>query len=457
MSSESATSVLAEMAVGLRLSELPDHAISIAKQSILDALGSCLAGAEDPCTSIVRHWVVAQSDRGPARIFGTDRSASEYYAAFVNAVAVHALDLDDVAPATGSHGSAPVLPALLAVGETERANGADLLASFVAGVEVSARVGLALLPSHLDRGFHITATTGAFGAAAAVCRLLGVSSGTCSAALGIATSQASGLLSAFGTMLKTINVGQASASGVLAARLAGNGLTAPTASIERAHGFGPSHADDVDLARLSAPFGKPWHIHDTQFKVHASPFLTHATIDALLGLRPQLESDRVSIADIEVRVPPMHLTICDCADPASAAQAKTSLQFLSALALVRGRVDQCQFGESGLRDPALSELRTRVRLVGDPSLPTYASHVVVRSQSGDQYSAEADKGRRTWVDDPDELLPALQAKFRSLAGPVLGPIATGEVERMVLKLESVNDIRELTALLVANRAAGASG
>ena len=224
---ETLTAALAARVSALRLADLPPAALTVAKQCLLDWIGVALAGRNEPLVRILIDELAPQDDPAGVSILGHGRRARLDDAVLINGAMGHALDFDDVIMPMG-HPTVPVAPVVFALAEQRGAIGADALAAFIAGVEAECRIARLLGPSHYARGWHTTATTGTFGAAAAAARLLGVSGAALTHAFGLAGTQAAGLKSCFGTMSKPLHPGKAAQNGLLAARLAARGFTSDT-------------------------------------------------------------------------------------------------------------------------------------------------------------------------------------------------------------------------------------
>src|ERR671916_1566005 len=123
--------------------------------------------------------------------------------------ASHVFDFDDTHLKTIIHPAGPVASALLPLAERDRLSGRAFLEALIVGVEVECRLGNAVYPAHYDVGWHITGTTGVFGATAAASRVLGLEEGQATYALGIAATQSSGFREMFGSMCKSFHVGAA--------------------------------------------------------------------------------------------------------------------------------------------------------------------------------------------------------------------------------------------------------
>lgn len=411
----------------------------MAKQCILDVIGVAIAGASEPPSQIVRE--VAVPDSGPGRSSLIGRPAprvDQATAALVNGTSAHALDYDDVLPAMISHPSAPVLPAALAAAEHRRVGGRALLEAFVCGYEVEARIGAAVNPSHYNRGFHTTGTVGTFGAATAVARLLGLDGEHTEMALGVAGAGAAGLKSQFGTMTKPLQAGTAAAAGLRAAHLAARGFTATTDVVTCPQGFAATQADTVDRQLLGAPFGSPWYVLHTLFKMHASCHYTHATIEALSKLRPEIRP--VSVVTVTLRVHPDLLSVCDIRRPSTGLEGKFSLRHVAAVALLRGAAGPDQFTDEVVQDPEVRRLREHVEVEASDAVPHFTTRCTVRMADGRTLAATSDSQQPAWQHHPREQTEALVTKFTSLAGPVLGKRQTAHLADAVLHLDEVDDV-----------------
>ena len=182
------TQTLANYLVASRYDDLPREVVHEASRALLNWLG-CAIGAAHHET--VDNAVAAlQPFFGPpqAQLLGRRERVDAPRAALINGISSHVLDFDDT-HARAVHVSAPVWPALLALGEWKGATGAELIHAFVLGVETEVRVGLSVFPEHYERGYHITGSAGVFGAAAAIGKMLKLNEQQMIWALGIAATQ----------------------------------------------------------------------------------------------------------------------------------------------------------------------------------------------------------------------------------------------------------------------------
>ena len=228
---------LAERVHSFGEKNLTKQAIELSRTAIIDTIGVTLAGSVEPCAAnLLRTPGVAEAP-GPCTLLGTYRKTSALDATFFNGTASHALDYDDFSQPMGGHQSAPLVAPLLAVAEERRLSGAQLIQSYVVGVETEIRLARSVNFHHYDKGWHPTATMGVFGAAAAVGHMIGLDAERLSVALAIAASFASGVKANFGTMVKTLHVGQCARNGLLASLLADAGYDANPAVLEHKQGF----------------------------------------------------------------------------------------------------------------------------------------------------------------------------------------------------------------------------
>jgi 2-methylcitrate dehydratase PrpD len=260
---------LADYALALDLQTLPEDVLGRARHCLLDWLGVTLAGAGYPVSRIVREEAADEGGRGEAAVFATKVRLPVAQAALVNGTASHALDYDDVIEAMWGHPTVGVAPVVLALGERLDADAGAVLAAFVAGVEVSSRLGVMMGATHYGQGWHATGTLGAFGAAAAASRLLGIDTEQTAHALGIVATQASGLKAMFGTMGKPLHAGHAASVGLRAASLARRGFIARTDAIECPQGFADAHGGGLEIPRLL--LWHPWRHRGGACPARAAP------------------------------------------------------------------------------------------------------------------------------------------------------------------------------------------
>lgn len=435
--------------------KLPDATVRAARRAILDTLGVMLAGSVEVTAARVRALIAHRRGDAEATIVGTPLRASVEDAALANGTAAHALDYDDVNQSLSGHPSAPILPAVLALAERQRASGAALLAAFVVGVEIEAKLGRALNPVHYETGWHATSTLGVIGVAAGAATLLGLPAERTTHALAIAASMASGIKANFGTDCKPLHVGHAARCGVEAALLAEAGFTGNPRALEHGDGFGATYGAGSPPAwdLVTAGLGAPHDLVDPGVGVKRFPACasTHQTLDATLALAEEHAIDPAAVEAVECGVYYLapHQLIYDQA--ATALQGKFSMPYCVAVALLDGAVGLAQFTDERVHRADVQALMPRVRMFVHPEqttrdcLPTRFSEVAITLRDGRRLTRRV---RHAKGQPHNPLTDAeLTAKFRDCAARVLTPERAESVVAAVQGLETIGDVGVLARLL----------
>lgn len=447
---------LAGWSSGLAFEDIPVPVIEHAKWAILDFAGVTVAGARHPLVDKVMAYLALSSADGAPRspLIGRVGRASIEGAAFCAGVAGHVLDFDDTSDVLGGHPTVALLSPLLALGESRQSSGRQILTAYVAGYEALAHIASQVNFAHYERGWHPTATLGVFGSAVASARLLSLSAEQTSAALTIAASFSSGLKVSFGTHMKSVQVGEAARSGLRAALLASVGIEGNHAAFEGPEGFGAAYngnarfnTDPIDRSPL-----RRWDLDDPGLVIKQYPCCgsTHSAIDAALEARVEVFSVD-DIKEIRVRLHPRRLRHTDNPEPASGLEAKFSLQYVVAVALLRGRVTLDEFADEAVSDSAVRKLMllvTAEEFEPEEYGPEhFAAEVNVVLRNGTQLLKRVEKarGRGTRL-----ALTAEQryGKFVSCSESQLGAEAASRVCAIVDELDLESDISNLLQCLV---------
>jgi 2-methylcitrate dehydratase PrpD len=432
---------------------LPPEAVHWAKIGVLDTVGTTLAGASEPCARIAAR--VAAVSPGASLLIGTAQTAAPLDAATVNGTAAHAHDFDDCSNTMGGHPSAPVLAALLALADTRRVSGRDLLTAYVAGFETETRLGRAVNFHHYDKGWHPTATLGTFGAAAACARLLDLSPERVATALALAASFAAGLKAGFGTMTKPLHVGQAARNGLFAALLAAEGFTAAADALEHRQGFFMvfNGEGNFDAARVLDGWAAPLDIIDPGIGLKQYPNCasTHPAIDCAIDLQREHGLTPDMIAHVDCWTHPRRLAHTNRPDPRSALDAKFSVQYGVARALTAGRVVLDDFDGERYADPATRALMARVVAAPHPDMPMASTEhaggeVRVRLHDGRVLARRTDHALGRGYDRPLPLA-LLRAKFADCAGRVMNAASTARVAELIWHLDELDETSTLRQAL----------
>jgi len=434
----------ARFCVETRYETLPEPVIKQGKKLLLDLLGVALAGyALMEFPRMMATYLKELGGRGEATIFQTPGKYPAVHAAMANAACAHALDMDDGHRFAASHPGTVVIPAALAATEMAGASTRDLLAGIVAGYEVMIRLGMAINPSSLNRGFHTTGITGVFGAAGAAARILGLSLDEAASGLGLAGLQASGLLQvnhdAQGAKVKPINPARAASSGILAATLARRGAKGPLGILEGEDGLLRAVADDVKADLLTEGLGEEYEILRTYLKLHAACRHAHAPLDAALTALRQVPEGVSDLQAVVVETYAAAVRLAGIPHVTTPSAGKFSIPFSVALALHRGSASAADFDETAVADSSVQDLARRVELRVSPEWERLypqkrGAKVTLITRGGRSYiaSVELAKGEpenpATW----DEILD----KFKANARFVLSDGGCRELSDAVMDLEN---------------------
>ncbi|MEM6463871.1 MAG: MmgE/PrpD family protein [Pseudomonadota bacterium] len=412
---KSISAEIARFAVETRPADIAQSARQIMKLSLLDWASVAIAGRREPVARTVRMLVELEGGKPLATVIGAPARMPARAAALSNGTTSHALDYDDTHFIHIGHTSVVVVSAALAVAEQTGTAGSDFLDAALIGVETACRIGDWLGRGHYHKGFHQTATAGAFGATMACTRLLGLDTAQAEQALGIASTRASGLKSQFGTMGKPYNAGCAASNGVEAALLAAAGFVSRPDGLECAQGFAVTHAgENGDPAHALAGLGRTFVFERVQHKYHACCHGLHAMLEALMSLQGADRPTPASIESIVVTTNPQWLDVCNIVKPKTGLEAKFSYHLTAAMAL--RDIDTgalTAYTDEICNDPELLALRDKVEVRTDATLSDTAARIEITTRSGAVVKAEHD------LDHP---LPAhvraekLQRKVTSLLG-----------------------------------------
>jgi 2-methylcitrate dehydratase PrpD len=365
------TGEIARFISGVDLVDVSVEVRHLACRSILDGLGLAIAGSRSRAFEIARDEIAGYGQLSPdASVLGAELRTPARFAAFLNGLAIHADDFDDTQLAVApdrvygllTHPTAPVLPAALALGERDDRSGADVLISYLVGVEVATKIAEAIDPRHYNDGFHSTATAGAIGSGAAAARILGLDATASAVCLGIAASQAAGLRENFGTMTKPFHAGRAAESGVLAGSLADAGFTAASDILEARRGFFHAAGGSFDRGRVIGRLGTPWTFADPgiSIKPHPSGSLTHPAMGAMLDLilTHDLRPDQVRRVRVGTNRHMPNALIHH--RPTTDLEAKFSMEFCMAILLIERRAGLPEFTDAVANRPDVQALIERV-------------------------------------------------------------------------------------------------
>jgi len=418
---------LAQWACRLNASDIPDAVRHTAVTCILDTVGVALAG------SVSRPARAAQSlcppqDLGACTVLGLNRRHTPERAASVNAVAAHAMDFDDNCYAGFVHGSAVIVPALLACAQAVDATGTQAVTALVAGAECEYAVGAATHNVLYERGWWTTGVLGPIGAAVAAAHLLRLDAVRTHHALALAIGMACGTKSCFGTDAKPLMAGKAAESGVQSAYLARAGATASANPLEDANGFAARFNDGVFDATALRTLGVEWYLQRPGIDVKRIPVClsSHAAVDAIGELIARHGLAAGDVERIVCDVPPVVAANLCYDRPVTPEQARFSMPFAIATTLLEADWGLAALDPRRLAQADLCELMGRISMTTGPHwnapemrqrAPEGAT-VHVKRRDGRTLQAHRDKA----AGSPGQPLSEAQMerKFLDCAAPIVG-------------------------------------
>jgi 2-methylcitrate dehydratase PrpD len=443
----SASASLSRFALDLAFEDIPEHVVERAKACIIDTVADAHYGASLPWSRIILDYAQRTSAPGDARVIGTKLKLQPAYAAMANGAFAHAFELDSMCqPSVGAHPGASLTAPGLALAQTERASGKELITAWVAACEVMYRIGEAAHHSSERIGFHAPGLLGVFGGVVVAGRLMALDVERMTHALGIGGSLCSGLLEfskSGGGMVKRLHQGRASEGAVTAASLARAGFTGPSHVLEGKYGFLNTFGRDPDLSRLTADLGREWRTLRTVIKAYACHSTAHVAVTAALALRSAHAIGGEDIETIHVAGSEKLMSHHAIHEPQDLAMAQYSAPFSVALAFYRDPRDPDVFNERAVTDPAIRALcrKTTIGLYDDgPHDNKLASKVTVRLKDGRELSHALDH----FPGMPQQPLSTseLWEKFKRLTAA----LPTARTRRLfddLLALDRVPDVAEL--------------
>jgi 2-methylcitrate dehydratase PrpD len=352
------------------------------RRSILNFFATALGSARDPVVTAAMRTLSPFSGAATSTVIGHSEPMDALCASFLNAVSANLLDFDDTHPETIIHPAAPVAAPVLALAETRKVSGQEVLTAFILGVDVECRIGNSVSPRHYARGWHITSTCGIFGAAAACAKLLGLPAEGIANAIGLAASQSAGNVENLPSAAKNVSVGNAARNGLFAALLAQQGYEAAPRAIEGPLGWARTMGDEPDLARLLEGLGKTWEIAKNTYKPYPAGIVFHSVIDACLLMRGKMGRRIDQIESVTVQGSALLLARGD-RPVNNERDARVSIHHCVACGLLLGTAGVVEFARETVARPDIAQLRQKVRAELDGEMPDGAARVILRLSSGE--------------------------------------------------------------------------
>lgn len=442
------TRQVADFVAKLDPASIPERCYEAARIGMADCVAAMVAGAPEQPVAIMREMVGEATGPDCAPEIPSGRPLSALDAALVNGVAGHVLDYDDVA--LDGHPSVALSPAILAEGWTVRAAGRDALAAYVAGYEVWAALMEREPGAMHERGFHPTAVWGTLSAAAACARLQRLDPEQTAHAIAIAASLAAGLVANFGTMTKSLHAGRTAQAGVFAARLAKKGYTASTDVLEHRTGFMSAHSPSgkPNLTEDDLGLGREWRLARTGVNVKRYPicYATHRSIDAMIDLAQMHDLKPADVKQIKPVIGETQRIMLRNREPKNGLEAKFSIEFAMASALVARQVGLAQLTDGFVQRPDVIAAMKTVDCRTSPTVPgtafSQADALTVVLQSGRELAHEPVVNAKGSWDNPmskDEF----RAKFMDCTETTLGGNRAASLFEAMMSLGDAPTLRDL--------------
>jgi 2-methylcitrate dehydratase PrpD len=450
------TRTLAKFLVSHKAADLPDAVRHEGARSLLNWV-ACAVGASKHAT--VKRALSALYDlSGPrdATILGRRERVDIFQAAMLNGATSHTFDFDDTHLKTVIHPSGPVASAILALAEHQSkhrpVSGRDFLHAFLLGVEAECRIGNAVFPNHYDAGWHITATAGVFGAAAAAGRLLRLNEQQMVWALGTAATHACGIRETFGTMAKPLHPGIAARNGLLSALLAKKNFTSAEQGIEGRRGFAAILSTKFDPTEITEKLGRTWEISANTYKPYACGIVIHPSIEACIQLRNEYKLKPEDVERIDLKVHPLVLELTGRKTPKAGLEGKFSVYHSCAAAILLGEGGEAAYSDAMVRNPRVMALRDRVSATVDAGIHEDQVRLTMTLKDGrrfEKFIAHTIGSLTRPMSDAD-----LEAKFRALAKGILPAAQTDKLIGLCWNVGKLKRAADIACAAVPARATG---
>lgn len=432
--------------------DVPDEAYKIARMAIIDFIGVALVGSKEETGIIISDCIREMGGKASSRVIGSAFKTTPHLAALANGTIGHALDYDDLSFTYGAHPSVTLVPVILAVGESAKASGKDILTAYIVGFEACAHISSPIAQSHYMHGWHSTGNIGILGATAAAARLLKLNVQQIKKAYGIAVSAASGLRYNIGTMTKPFHAGNAASNGTLAAYLARKGFTAREDAIEAPTGYARVFGcnTEIDWEKAAANLGKVFAITKSGigFKPYPSCGGTLGVTDAAIYLRNLYKIDPAAIEQIILGVGPFeNRTLIH--NPVKGLEGKFSMEYCTSRALLSGKVGLQDFTDEQVNQPEIRKLlactkceeRYPMAVMGSDASGLNPQSITIKIRDGKEYF------RETPIIGGMPITPMteeqIENKYKDCASTILDKTAVEESLKMLKELPKLKNIKAL--------------
>lgn len=437
------------------------NGLRLARNAMIDIVGCMIAGIGDEATHRACKAMV-DLGVGSARVYGNGMLLPAPHAALVNGTAAHALDFDDNYHPTAGHATAVLVPAIFALGDERSADGATVLDAYIAGLEAIAVIGNGVNLHHYELGWHTSSTIGGMGVAAAAARMCKFDKETTTRALSIAFSMASGSKIQFGTMAKPLHIGIAAMNGLLAARYAKAGITANSEPLDGKWGFRDLYAGDggEGYANSAPVIGDPTALErfGLKVKIHPCCASVHTAVDALTDLMNEHDLKVDDIKSVETVVNKVSYDNLMFDDPKTEMEARFSMHYCIAVALLRKRLVLADFEGSVIRNSEVRALYPKITMTKTSEDKPLETAINGREPAETRITLNDGKTLSKFLKHPKGVLQnplsdnEMWAKFNDCASNVIDAERLLKVRSMLEGFENIPEIRDFTSLLTTEEA-----
>ena len=455
------TQEISQRCYDLEFRDLSDDLIDRVKYLCLDYIGVAARGALSESSRPI-HEMIAKVDttRKGAVVIGTGIRTGPPYAALANGTAAHSLELDDVVNEASLHPAVAIMPAAMAAAQMAGSSGRDFIAAVVAGYEVAVKLGIALGPAaHYARGFHPTGTCGTLGAAVSSAKLLSLDQKSMTHTLGIAGSQAAGLMEFLndGAFTKRLHPGWAAHAGLMASLMAAEKFSGPGTVIEGRFGFLHAYSPQSAADKILKSWGQPYEVMRTSIKPHSCCRYKQGPIDGILKIMREHQLDVGDIDTITLGILKAGFALVaepieKKRKPASIVDAQFSMPFGAAVAVLCKKATLEEYTQENIDNPEIKALMDKIVCELNPELEKdypkkWPALARVTTRNGQTYSAKIEYPKG----DPENPLTweELIQKFTDLVSPVYSEEKQKKIIDRVRALENEKDLNSFTRLLLA--------